>query len=294
MKLRILLLAFCIYSLNITAQNKSNSPFEFSDEFKLPQILLCQPVLLTIDSSETGSGVFISDSLNVYLVTARHCLYNIDRYGAHFKPHMLTILHYPHDIVSGNSALITIDFTAMKDSLVRYDKSHDIAIIKIGYIKIIDSIHGSVIYFPHILKEKSALVNAWPIRLTRKYQQINIGSDIYLFGYPRSIGIAKKPQFDYDRPLLRKGIIAGKYDRQKTLVLDSPVYFGNSGGPVFELIEYDGFQKGIVLIGIVSEYIPYQNEMSSQTSYTVQNLNSGYSIIEPIEFAINLINNYDK
>ena len=65
--------------------------------------------------------------------------------------------------------------------------------------------------------------------------EVIVGNDVIMYGYPTSLGLEKIAQIDPLRPLLRKGIVAGKNIQRSSLVLDCPAYFGNSGGPVFEI-----------------------------------------------------------
>jgi hypothetical protein len=63
---------------------------------------------------------------------------------------------------------------------------------------------------------------------------------------------------------------------------------GNSGGPVYSLFIND---NNLFLIGIVSAFIPLE-EYWYNDKYPIRNIqisNSGYSVIIPIEFALNLI-----
>jgi hypothetical protein len=57
------------------------------------------------------------------------------------------------------------------------------------------------------------------------------------------------------KPLLRRGIIAGKNEKVGTLILDLAVYPGNSGGPVVE-VETVRSEKKFRVIGIMSQFVP--------------------------------------
>jgi hypothetical protein len=122
----------------------------------------------------------------------------------------------------------------------------------------------------------------------KRFKDVLVGNDIVLFGYPNSIGLEKSPQFDSHRPLLRKGIVAGTDPSKPSIVLDCPSYFGNSGGPVLE-VDRQVFQTRFSIIGVVSQYIPYVNSASSQTSSIVIFTNSGYSVATPMDFVLELI-----
>lgn len=278
---------FCIVILFVSGQ-----------EEKLPESLLCSSVLLETDVSQ-GSGIFLRDSKLVYFITARHNLFSMELKNNKIDTLYLLkskkgkFIFYPHNIVTDDQAIINIDLLgSYDDGLIKFDKNQDIAIIFIGSITSNDTI-TNVTYTKHIAKNKSTWLHLWSTNATREYAITNIGAETYLFGYPGSIGLKKSPQFDYERPLLRKGIIAGKYEKRKTIILDSPVYFGNSGGPVFELYKIK-FTTYISLIGITTQYIPYIEEWKNNNNGAVntQTMNSGYSIVTSIEYALELMKEF--
>ena len=112
--------------------------------------------------------------------------------------------------------------------------------------------------------------------------QVILGRDAFIFGYPKTIGIQKNPQFDYNKPLLRKGIISGIYKDKRTIILDCASYGGNSGGPVYS---FDSKGK-IKLVGLVSQYIPHISE------YGVNN--SSYSVASSAEIINEILNTFRK
>jgi hypothetical protein len=72
---------------------------------------------------------------------------------------------------------------------------------------------------------------------------------------------------------------------KRTLIIDGPVYRGNSGGPVFE-IEPDGpFITHFYLAGVLIQFIP----LTERAPDFRMLLNSGYSVAEPIDFVLELV-----
>jgi hypothetical protein len=115
---------------------------------------------------------------------------------------------------------------------------------------------------------------------------------LILFGYPTSLGFPQKPQFDSHRPLLRKGIVAGKNLQTRSIILDCPAYQGNSGGPVIQ-IEMDDknfLMTHFNIIGVVSQFIPFTdiwlNIRERYSNMTM--LNSGYSIATPMDVVLEI------
>ena len=124
------------------------------------------------------------------------------------------------------------------------------------------------------------------------YDSIAIPDDCFILGYPKAIGIENFPQIDFNKPLLRKGIIAGKNEKNRTIILDCPVYYGNSGGPAFEYyIDENGIIPRFYLIGVVTEFVPYVEKWCNLNSGLInsQMSNSGYSVVEPIDKILELI-----
>jgi hypothetical protein len=275
--------------------------FVFGQETKIPEAVLCTPVLLLTDIGQ-GSGVFMSDSVNQYFITARHNLFSQEVINTNsktdtvykFLPKSGQFIFYPHNVIQDEQCVISIDLKGtFNENLIKFDRSQDIAVVLIGRNHFANDSMMLTEYTRFIQKNKGSYVHSIQTNMVRKYSEINIGADIYLFGYPGSIGLQQKPQFDYLRPLLRKGIIAGKFERNKTIIIDSPSYFGNSGGPVFEIIK-DNTGEYVAIFGLITEYIPYieQWENKNNGAINVQTMNSGYSIVTPIEYALQIINKF--
>jgi len=129
-------------------------------------------------------------------------------------------------------------------------------------------------------------------QLTTTIDASMVGADVFLFGYPNSIGIPNHPQIDRTHPLVKKGIIAGINPSKKTIILDCPVYHGNSGGPVMLRQQVSLTTWEFPVIGIAVEYIPslavWENK-SIQTTNQVVLINTGYSVVESSESILSLV-----
>jgi hypothetical protein len=123
----------------------------------------------------------------------------------------------------------------------------------------------------------------------KTFAQVNVGNEVIVFGYPDSIGLQQIPQLDPSRPLLRKGIVAGENSINHSIVLDGPIYAGNSGGPVLE-IDHEPLGTRFWIIGVVSQFVPYDdiwlNERQGYSNHTL--LNSGYSVASPMDAVLQL------
>jgi hypothetical protein len=123
-----------------------------------------------------------------------------------------------------------------------------------------------------------------PASAARKYADVSIGNECVLFGYPSSLGLGNIPQVDPSKALLRTGIIAGKNDALRTLVLDVTVHPGNSGGPVLQ-IDDEGVQWHYSVIGVLTQAVPAQEKWPRQKLL----VNSGYAIAAPMDCVLELV-----
>jgi hypothetical protein len=254
---------------------------------QLPKDLMSIPVL--IEHIKRGTGFFIQDSTNFYLVTAKHVVFNPKSGKLYSNEMKLTC--YEKDPIKGDKIEFNIDLIAADSlGLIIKQPKDDVLIIRMGRVNNLESGKSIINYYSAIQKlTKSTNINTFPIEYFTKYEDVNVGDEIYLFGYPTSLSLKDLHQFDYTRPLLRKGIIAGKYEPKKTLILDCPSYPGNSGGPILAVnnkisrIEYN-------LIGLVVEFIPYEKIKAPQN--IADTTNSGYSVAVSSSKILELLNKH--
>jgi len=119
------------------------------------------------------------------------------------------------------------------------------------------------------------------------YEEVIISSECFLLGYPTSIGNPKLQQFIYTRPLIRKGIVAGKNYLNKTIIIDCPVFPGNSGGPVFVLKDIN-----LYLAGFATQFVPFIEQWQNtkyRELYNTEVENSGLGVVIPSNFIKELI-----
>jgi len=91
-----------------------------------------------------------------------------------------------------------------------------------------------------VSSEKSANMRTATVDLTKA--DVLVSNDTIVYGYPRSLALdVSTAQLDPLQPLLRRGLIAGVNDKNKTIILDSASYRGNSGAQLLKLnkIIYD-------------------------------------------------------
>lgn len=252
----------------------------------IPDDNLAYPVKVVLGNGSSGSAVFLNAESGIFLATAKHVLFDPDTEKRHSET--ATITSFSEDLSAVNR--FSLDFAELEanGSVAAHD-IHDVAIVKIGLH--ITEHQWQPVAGVRFTSAAADIVHVNVNRSFKKYADVMIANDVFLFGYPSSIGLKNLPQLDYDRPLLRKGIIAGKNDSSKTLILDCPVYPGNSGGPLLEVAQVTVTRTEFRLVGIVCQFVPiaetWLNTMHRYTNTTITN--SGYSIAEPVDFILELL-----
>lgn len=165
--------------------------------------------------------------------------------------------------------------------MVHADEKVDLAVLPINFNLLINEGINCVF----ISEEHMAF------RSTVKEDGIVAGDFIYVLGFP--LGIVGRQQ---NYVVVRGGVIARIDDEviqsQHAFLIDSTVFPGNSGGPVFlkpELVSIEGTKavSKSYLLGIVSSYIPYRDACVSQQTGEARIVfveNSGLSYVVPMDF----------
>jgi hypothetical protein len=255
-------------------------------QYELDPQLNNQTVLIDIKKFGSGSGIYLQDSGNIYFVTAAHVIADVKNNNIPCDTTFL-ISYRLNTEADKADTLVLFLCEAFKNGYGQIDTKNDVAIIKIGTQQKIDSLYFSIKYLSHVVRKgPSTRINSWPISQVKKFNDVKLGNDIFIFGYPKSLNL--QFTFDFNRPLLRKGNIAGRDLKLKRIIADCPSYQGNSGGPVYSFFLDD---QNLFLVGVVSAFIPLE-EYWYNDKYPVRNIqisNSGYSVIIPIELALDLI-----
>jgi hypothetical protein len=103
-------------------------------------------------------------------------------------------------------------------------------------------------------------------------------------------------EVDLTQPLIRKGIISQKNDNTGKLIVDSGVYGGNSGGPALVPNHQTNMPPNVTtysIAGIVTQFVPYLTRIQPKIGITNEAIvNSGYSVVEPIDYALELMRQF--
>lgn len=256
----------------------------------IPDDNLSYPVLITLSNGGTGSGFFLNTSDSSYLVTAKHVLFDMG--SSRLLSEEATLMSQPKDPAEAGKNIVHLRLLALQTSgAVRVHPTRDIVIVKVAEIESNDQ--GKIAKFISgaTVKQgtKSGILGA-EFAALKKLSEVLVANEVFLFGYPTSLALKELNQIDSDQPLLRKGIVAGINKSQQSIILDCPVYPGNSGGPVVES-DHEGFSTQFRIIGIVSQFVPLvETWVNTVHHYKNTNIaNSGYSVVVPIDCALELI-----
>lgn len=257
-------------------------------ERDMPDGNLLIPVLITLSSQQSASGFYLGTTSALYLVTTTHALFAKPAYED-LQSSRATLLGYSGSAEKAGKIVLDVDLdTLLASGRIRRHSDHDVLVMQIGTI----GASGWTKLLPGVElveKEPPAKFLRAAISDLTQYDSVRAGDEIFVFGYPVSIGLKASPQIDYDAPLLNKGVLSGKNDAKRTLIIAAAVYGGNSGGPVAEVYR-DGNGTRRRIIGIVTEYICYKERRpASGTDPEDRYWNSGYSVVEPSDFIVELI-----
>lgn len=273
--MRILYFVVAIFLITSNASATTNLHFTIQNT----------PVLLIIEPRGAGSGIYVRTDTGVYLVTAKHVLY--DEKGA-LKGSKARLVSYDGNEIK-KQIIFDVDLKITQENQsIFFHNSKDLAAIRVvRFAK--DSKTNEVTAYLSLgvtqKREADATVTIATIEDTKPYKSIRPSTDVFVLGYPTSLSLDIEGILDPTTPLLRKGIVAGKNDKNHTIIIDCPVFQGNSGGPVFE---QEADKEGILhtkLIGIVSKFVPLVEKWRSSL-YDYENLNlsnSGYAVVVPLD-----------
>jgi hypothetical protein len=260
---------------------------------RIPDDNLAYPVLV-VNGRSTGSGFFLNTSPATFLVSARHVLYDPDT-SDFFAPEAL-LTSYPRNPADTSKNVFKLDLRLLESAgHLKSDPVQDLVTIRVGTAPA-DAMGGRMLSSTSgISVEQIAPSGILGVAETgiKLYREVSVANEVYLFGYPVSLGIPNMPQLDYSRPLLRSGIVAGKNETLRTIILDCAAYPGNSGGPVVEIEEEAG-SRTLKVIGVVTQFVPtMQNIVGALPVLGLAALgNSGYSVVASIDEVLRLVQQY--
>jgi hypothetical protein len=257
----------------------------------VPADNLAYPVQVVV-AGGGGTGFFVRRNQDLFLVTARHVLFDI--ITGQLQAREFTMRALSKDIRETAVTVLHVNAVQMRDERqIRSDDVRDVSVMRIGRQR-----PGAVDTTPGVIitdKSKGGIIVA-PFEYLTRYADVDISSQIFMFGYP-SVGLTGTQQLDPTRPLVRAGIVAGLNPALKTIIIDAPVNHGNSGGPVVQLSRANRLR----IIGIATQYVPIAEDVmplkpgapaspSSAEPGVLALGNSGYGVVASADAIIDLIN----
>jgi len=280
----------------------------------LPPFLHDVPVLIKIPlidgTTNYGTGFYMVESTNAFLVTAAHCIFrSLDPKDMTPINGILELLSYGGDENARlpNSLVINL-FQYQAEGRIKRHPTHDVAVVHVG--NVVDADYSkspfTKVVWSVIRMEELSTPFACRTNLCTLFSNVADGSQTITLGYPAEL---LKPDaiqlqswtkawaeadMDFDYPLIRPGSISQKNLSKGKLILNSDVYGGNSGGPV--LIVQHPFLNATEykVVGIVTKFVPVLTRVEPTIPLTNSvAVYSGYSVAEPIDYAIELILQFD-
>ena len=257
----------------------------------LPEDNLAYPVQVVVPG-RGGTGFFVRRDRELFLVTARHVLFDV--LTGRLQSREFTLRALSKDVHESAVTVIRVNAAQLEDARqIRTDEPRDVAVVRLATLRPdgLNTTPGVVV----TEKSKGAIVVA-PFDYLTRYADVDVSSQIFMFGYP-SVGVAGFSQIDGGRPLVRGGIVAGLNAALKTIIIDAPVNHGNSGGPVVQLSRTNKLR----IIGIATQFVPVpedvlplkQEDADSTASRTMLALgNSGYGVVASADAIIELISGF--
>lgn len=256
----------------------------------IPDDNLAYPVLILFNTGASGSGFFLTTTKNIYLITAKHVLFDDKDIRRGDK---IEVKGYSIDLKKDSNYTLLIDLN--KFEILKH-KIADVAAIKIGSLnETAKNKTKTIIFNDMVLVKSHKKIDIANVSLEniKKLDEIFISNDVFLYGYPTSLGFKNIPQINYNQPLLRKGIIANLYKDLGTIILDCFVFPGNSGGPIIEVsleVIKDGLNFSHKVIGVVSQFVPYLDKQGKDKDIHLHN--SGYSVAVCMDKVLELIDEW--
>ena len=243
-------------------------------------------VNIKFEENRGASGfLYSSKSKNIYLVTAKHTLLEFEELSKQYQL-IETACEVTYFFRTGRNNLgriskqLDLDYKYIVGE-VAFSEVSDVAIIELG--EMVDSLISIPYQALLDTRTDSSFQYIYSESDVATGENILEGHEVYVFGYPRSVGLISRLQFDQNRPLIRSGTIASLDEENNTIIIDALTFEGNSGGPVIQNYNFGVYD----IIGVVSEYIPYDSDGSFVG-------NSGFTVVEPISEVIKLIEEYEK
>lgn len=223
--------------------------------FQIHNLDKFQSVGMLVCGNSRGTAFLVDYHQHQYLVTDYHVLHDRDN---RIISDNCEVIFFNQSIDYYNATHLTIDFGILSEERKIEDVAKDLAIYRVDGNPDAISWQKKLGVIKGLSLSDVSLYDLW-------------GKHSVIYGHPTS---AKRPVPFDKKPFLTNGIVSAIDEDQQLFVVDSPVYYGNSGSPVFLK------RCGLTLIGIVQNLIPFNLEWHIQYEDIVRTdwHNTGYSV----------------
>jgi hypothetical protein len=242
--------------------------------------------------SSYGTGCYMSDSNRLYLVTAAHCLFNTQSTNRSELINGMAIAISGNEHKQTNSRVeINLKWLNEQGAIKRH-ASHDVAVVCLGPINANREPFLASAGFKADFSK--LLLKNFDTNICRAFSDVQDGSEAVILGYPRELLSGQvASEVDFGIPLIRKGIVSQKNEVTKKLIIDSGVFGGNSGGPIFTVSYSPEGKLQFRDAGIMTQFVPVATRIFPQDGFTNSVLVfSGYSVAESIDYALELVRQF--
>jgi hypothetical protein len=239
-----------------------------------------------------GTGFYFSTTQRVFLVTAKHVLFGKDPASTNLVAREGILISYG---TGKDSELRATNVVALdelwKRGMIRVSTTHDVAVVALGER---DPASSAVRLGSGVeAKTPNLGLIGFSIEHAVRFDEIRAGSEAYIVGFPRSLGQSRlsPSAIDPDRPLFRRGIIAGKNPKKRDLVVDAAIYQGNSGGPLIVKLSPSLGTEILRIAGVVTKFVGFERVLTDNRDQglVVEVVNSGYAIAVPMDPVLDLL-----
>jgi hypothetical protein len=271
------------------AVSASDAVLPVSCAFPAVQI---KPVDTNLTAKGYGSGFFLRTTNALFLVTAKHVLFNVSNPIVRLHSALALCLSLGPETDPKPSSWIFHTLRCLKDNELRYVPNHDVAVARlrkipsdIKKIELKESRYIKLIWGNNIASPMHA-------QDSRTLSQLVVYSDILLFGYPASATVL--PVMDRSAPVGRKGIVAGINLDHGSIAVGCYSFIGDSGGPVLTIEAEPSGELAFPIIGLLSECVPGRKLLKDEPFWYLNPpfTNATYSIVEPMDEILELIRQF--
>ena len=234
-----------------------------------------------------GSGFLFRAPQGVFLVTARHVVFNAD--GGLWDNRLVVGPQVRPGGVPGSPPL-TLDLPLLQSlGELRSHPRLDAAVIRLA--RPANSGAGPAEIVDGVLATGDGPIGTWDGLLTAgdclPFASVSEGAGAMLVGFPVSLtAILTTPGGQADIPLLRRGTVAGRYPGGPLIITDIPSLPGNSGGPVAQQTDDAGHQWKLIglLSGLIAKHVG-----SGTNDFEIH---TGYSLVVPMDVVLEVIHGW--